>query len=76
MEADLKYEMRKHMEGLIHAVREADNLVDYEELARRMNVSVSKVRMLVSERRIKPLIGDKCTVRFHYPSVLEQLRRR
>ncbi len=57
------------------AVLEREKLIDYRELARRMEVSVATARGLVAARIVKPAIHRGNVVRFHWPTVVEQLRR-
>jgi hypothetical protein len=66
---------RHILEGIEVSSRE---VVDYRELARRLQLGVKTARAWVREGIIEPLPGCARSnlARFHWPSVLEQLKRR
>lgn len=66
-------------ESVIDRIRESllagERMIDYAELARRMDVSVDTARGLVAARIIRPAVRRGSVVRFHWPSVVDQLIR-
>jgi hypothetical protein len=62
-------------EGLRIALAEQDELIGYSELARRMRLKEKFVRHLKNAGIIHAALDLGKIVRFHYPSVLEELKR-
>lgn len=61
-------------QGVQTAIGREDELIDYPELARRMNLKEKYVRHLKNAGLIHAALDLGKVVRFHYPSVLAELR--
>lgn len=61
-------------QGVQEAMNREDELIDYPELARRMHLKEKFVRHLKNAGLIHAALDLGKVVRFHYPSVLAELR--
>jgi len=61
-------------QGLKEAAAHQDVLLDYPELARRLKLGIRATKDLVNRGRITPALRYGNIARFHWPSVLEELR--
>jgi hypothetical protein len=61
-------------QGIKEAVAEEERLLDYPELARRLRLGVRAAKDLVNCGRITPALRYANVARFHWPSVLQELR--
>lgn len=66
---------KEAVETIREAVLDGERLLAYPELAERLNISVDTARGLVAARIIRPSIKRGNVVRFHWPSVVDQMRR-
>jgi hypothetical protein len=60
--------------GVKEALADEDTLIDYPELARRMHLKEKFVRQLKNAGVIHAALDLRKVVRFHWPSVLSELR--
>jgi hypothetical protein len=57
------------------AVAEDECLLDYPELARRLRLGVRATKNLVNRGKITPTLRYANVARFHWPSVLRELKK-
>jgi hypothetical protein len=61
--------------GIKEAIAEEERLLDYPELARRLRLGIRAAKDLVNCGRITPALRYANVARFHWPSVLQELKR-
>ena len=61
--------------GIQEAVASDDVLLDYPELAHRLKLGLRATKDLVNRGRITPALRYGNVARFHWPSVLQELKR-
>jgi hypothetical protein len=62
-------------QGIKKAIADADQLLDYPELAKRLRLGVSATKDLVNCGKITPALRYANVARFHWPSVLQELKK-
>lgn len=62
-------------QGVKEAIAEEEKLIDYTELARRLGLGLRATKDLVNCGRITPALRYSNVARFHWPSVLQDLRK-
>ena len=61
--------------GIKEAIAEDECLLDYAELARRLRLGVRATKNLVNSGKITPALRYANVARFHWPSVLLELKK-
>jgi hypothetical protein len=62
-------------QGIKEAIADADQLLDYPELAKRLRLGVRATKDLVNCGKITPALRYANVARFHWPSVLQELKK-
>jgi hypothetical protein len=62
-------------QGIKEAIADSDQLLDYPELARRLRLGVRASKDLVNCGKITPALRYANVARFHWPSVLQELKK-
>jgi hypothetical protein len=61
-------------QGIKEAISDSDQLLDYPELAKRLRLGVRATKDLVNCGKITPALRYANVARFHWPSVLQELK--
>ncbi len=62
-------------QGVKEAIANEERLLDYRELAKRIGLGVRATKDLVNCGKITPALRYSNVARFHWPSVLQELKK-
>ena len=62
-------------EGVKEAIANEERLLDYRELAKRLGLGIRATKDLVNCGKITPALRYSNVARFHWPSVLQELKK-
>jgi hypothetical protein len=63
-------------EGIKEGIADEECLLDYSELAKRLGLGIRATKDLVNCGKITPALRYSNVARFHWPSVLQELKKK